>query len=157
VKRTSLATWIALLALGAGMPALASPHVHESHAAPARLSFDHGRKWATDDALRRHMGEIRDMLARESSAILAGKLTDERSKAMGLAIEAHVAAIVRDCKLEPEADANLHLIVAELVEAADILQGKSSRHWPDRGATKAVRASQMYATYFDHPGWIPVH
>jgi hypothetical protein len=161
MKRTPAAICIAALALGAAVPAYAtSPHSHEAaHAAsPAqgRLSFDQGRKWSTDEALRRHMEEIRAALAQRREAILDDKLTSRDERALAETIENRVAAILTDCKLEPRADANLHLIVADLVQAADILQGKS--RLPRRtGATLAVRATQMYATYFDHPGWVRVY
>ena len=154
MKRNA-AFFIVLLALAAA-PALASPHSHGDHAAPRQLTFDEGRKWTTDEPLRRHMGEIRSALAANSSRILAGKLTDEEARALGAAIEARVAGIVTDCKLPPEADANLHLVVADLVQAADILQGRTKQR-AQQGTAIASRATQMYATYFDHPGWTPVH
>jgi hypothetical protein len=157
MKRHAAALLFAIAPLAAA-PAFASPHSHEAHgAAPeARLTLDHGRRWATDEALRRYMGEIRDALAPWSEAILAGKLTNEQALTLGMHIEMKVAAIVADCKLPPEADARLHVVVADLLEAARVMQGQSKRE-PARGTAQAVRATQMYATYFDHPGWQPVH
>jgi hypothetical protein len=157
MKRNAAIFSIALLALGAA-PALANVHSHEpaAHGVPAFLAFDEGRKWATDEALRQRMGEIRDALAGQSRAILAGDLGDQEARALGAQIESRVAAIVTECNLPPAADANLHLVVADLVRAADILQGRTSQK-PQRGTAIAVRATQMYATYFDHPGWRPVH
>ena len=156
MKRNA-ALFIAMLALGAAAPAFASPHPHQDHAATQALTFDQGgRKWETDEPLRRHMGEIRSALAAKSSRILTGKLTDEEAFALGAAIEARVAAIVTDCKLPPAADANLHLVVADLVRAADILQGRTKER-AQRGTAVASRATQMYATYFNHPGWKPVY
>ena len=158
MRRNSLALCIAAIALGTTVPAYAAdPHsrgVHPNAAQPAqdRLSLDQGRKWPTDEALRRNMEEIRAALAQRRNEILGDWLTPEQERALAGTIENRVAAIVADCKLEPRADANLHFIVADLVQAADILQGKASG--PRRnGATLAVRATQMYATYFDHPGW----
>ena len=157
MKRNAAIFGIALFALGA-VPALANVHSHEPsiHGAPAVLSFDEGRKWATDEALRQRMGEIRDALADQSRAILSGDLGDAEAQALGAKIESRVAAIVTECSLPPAADANLHLVVADLVRAADILQGRTKQK-PQRGTAVAVRATQMYATYFDHPGWKPVH
>lgn len=161
MKRTKAAACIAALALGATASAYAAAErLHEAHAhaatpAPGTLSLDEGRKWATDEALRLHMEGIRSALAQRREAILAGRLTPQDERALADTIEKRVAAILTDCKLDPRADANLHVIVADLVEAADILQGKAKQP-PRRGAVLAVRASQMYATYFSHPGWRPV-
>lgn len=132
-------------------------HGHASHgSAKPALALDNGRQWATDQALRRHMGEVRAMLAVHREAILEGSLSEKDAHVLGSAIEAKVAAILTECRLDPEADRNLHAIVAQLVEAADILQGKSRRVPAAKGARHAVRAAQMYATYFSHPGWVPV-
>ena len=156
MKRNVTALCLTLLALGAAAPVLAVPHSHDAHAAPAQLSFDHGRKWATDEPLRRYMDEIRSAIASRSSRILGGELTDEEARVLGSAIELRIAGIVTDCKLPPEADANLHLVVADLVQAADILQGRTKQR-PQAGTAVAARATQMYATYFEHPGWKPVY
>ena len=157
MTRISAVLGIAFVTLGIAVPVLAMPHSDSSHAAhEARLAFDQGRKWATDEPLRRHMGEIRAALSQRSGDILAGRLTDRQAQDLGTLIEARVALIVTDCKLPPEADANLHLIVADLVEAAEILQGRTKQK-PQRGTAIAARAAQMYATYFDHPGWKPVY
>lgn len=161
MKRTSAALWIAALALGAGIPAYAAgPHSHEPHAnapypAQDRLSLDQGQKWATDETLRRYMEEIRASLEQSRDAIQRDRLAPEQERALARAIESRVAAIVTDCKLEPRADANLHLVVADLVQAADILHGKTKLE-PRHGAVRAIRAMQMYATYFDHPDWKPI-
>lgn len=147
------------ITLGGITPVVATVHSHDAasmQGATTRLAFDQGRKWATDEALRQHMGAIRNALAKQSGAILAGSLSDADAHSLGVQIESRVASIVSDCKLPPAADANLHLVVADLVQAADILQGRTN-HKPQRGTAIAARATQMYATYFDHPGWAPVH
>ena len=121
----------------------------------ASMRYDDGRKWSTDDQLRRYMGEIRDLLALQRSNIVARNLMPEEAALLGAGIESGVVAILTDCRLGAEAAHNLHLVVAELVQAADILQGRASGT-PMQGAGKALRAVQMYATYFDHPNWRPV-
>ena len=55
----------------------------------------------------------------------------------------------------PTDDANLHLIVAELLAGADAMQGKS-KTTPAAGAAQAVRAVNQYGRYFDHAGWKPL-
>lgn len=160
MKRNAAVILIAIASLGAN-DALASPaphdsaHAHHASASP-RPTFDDGRKWATDEPLRRHMEAVRELLARHSSAVLQGELTWDQAKVLGADVELKVAAILADCRLAPGADANLHLILADMVEGADILQGKT-RHRPEAGTAKVARATQMYATYFEHPGWRPAY
>lgn len=152
MKRNLAAAVIAAFTIVA-VPAWAteSHHAHGRDNPYAALQLDAGRKWATDEPLRRHMGELRDTLAKNAAQ---AKPTRAQYKALGESVERSVAGIVRDCKLEPRADENLHVIVAELVQAADQLKGASSEK-PQRGAARAARALEMYAAHFDHPGFKP--
>lgn len=127
------------------------------HAAgePAKLVLDHGKKWPTDEPLRKGMTVIREALAAKHDAIHKGKLASAEYKALGGTVETQVATIVAQCKLEPAADANLHLIIAELLAGADAMQGKS-KTTPAAGAAQVVRAVNQYGQYFNHPGWKPL-
>lgn len=155
-RRTLLAAaLVTAFALGTGAPTLAAdPHQHAA-GEPSKLVLDHGKKWATDEPLRKNMIEIRVALAAREAGIHKGTLTPDDYKALGVLVEARVATIVAECKLEPAADANLHLIVAELLAGADAMQGKSKTK-PGAGAVKAVRAVNEYGRYFNHPGWKPL-
>ena len=154
--RTFAVTLAALVfALGASAPALAADtHAHGA-AAPSKLTLDHGKKWTTDAPLRQRMGEIRALLAPQLGPIHAGRLPSADYQALGAAVEQKVAAIVAECKLPPDADAMLHLIVADLVAGADIMQGKTDGK-PAEGAHKVVTAANAYGRYFDHAGWKPL-
>ena len=57
-----------------------------------------------------------------------------------------------NCKLEPAADANLHVIIGELNAAADAFKGASAAD-AEEAMQRAVRATQDYSRYFDHPGF----
>lgn len=143
---------ILFLALLLGPAAAARAHDHDhSHdeaAAPAQLSLNKGQKWATDDALRQAMGRIRTELA----ASQGGKGTQEQQHALGNKVNEQIAFLMQNCKLDKEADAMLHLILAEIIAGADALTGQDG----DRaraGADKIGHALKNYATYFEHPGW----
>jgi len=156
IRRTLLATaLVTAFALGAGAPTLAAdPHQHAA-GQPTKLTLDHGKKWATDEPLRKNMGDIRAALAAKEAGIHKGALTSDEYKAIGTLVEARVATIVAECKLEPAADANLHLIVADLLAGADAMQGKS-KTTPAAGAVQTVRAVNQYGRFFTHPGWKPL-
>ena len=157
MKRTVFATAMAAftLALATPVPALVSLSHAEHGAQAGQLQLDQGRKWVTDEALRRHMNTLRDALAERRQGIVERSLSAREYADLGGRIEQAVIAILSDCRLAPEADRNLHLIVAELVQASDTLQGRTEVSFA-HGASKALRAVQLYATYFEHPGWRPV-
>jgi hypothetical protein len=131
------------------------PHSHDGPAPLHQLSLDHGRKWATDAPLREGMEQIRAALAQRHAGLKKGTLGDAQYAQLGDAIERNVASIVANCKLAPEADANLHVVVVQLVDAADALKGTSAMGRAE-GAQKAMTALNLYGRYFDHPGWKPL-
>ena len=100
--------------------------------------LDHGKKWATDEPLRKYMSEIRAALAAKQGGIHKGTLAPEDYKALGTLVEARVATIVAECKLEPAADANLHRIVAELIAGADARSVKDCVDQLDAGPKQAI-------------------
>ncbi|MBL0142469.1 MAG: hypothetical protein IPP91_10335 [Betaproteobacteria bacterium] len=146
------ATLVAALTLGTGFAAFAADSHQHASGEPAKLALDHGKKWATDAPLRKAMGELRAALAAKHESIHKGTLTPADYKMLGTTVEAKVATIVAECKLEPAADENLHIIVAELIAGADAMQGKSKTA-PAAGAVLAVQTVNRYGDYFDHPGW----
>jgi hypothetical protein len=71
-------------------------------------------------------------------------------------VEAEVANIVSNCKLEPKADAQLHLIVADLLAGSEQMAGKVKKAKREDGAVKVIGALEKYATYFDDPQFRPI-
>ena len=98
------------------------------------------------------MSRIRDALTAELPAIHSGKATTEQYRALAQKTNDQIAFMVKNCKLDREADAMLHLVLADIIAGADAMigQGSSEAH---KGAAKIAHALENYATYFDHPGW----
>lgn len=144
----------AALVLGPVPLAIAQTPAH-GHADAPTLILDHGKRWPTDAPLRHHMNDIRATMAGSLARIEQGTLPRADYVKIGASVESKVASIIADCKLPPEADAMLHVIVAGLVDGADVMQGKSAGE-PAAGAHKVVTALDNYAQYFDHAGFEPL-
>lgn len=142
----------ALLGVGA-QPGLAQQHDHSHGAAgPSQLTLNNGQKWVTDDKLRLGVSRIRAALAAELPAIRAGRTTVQQYRALAQKTNDQIAFMLQNCKLEPKADAMLHLLLADISAGADAMQaikGSEARH----GAEKIEHALENYGAYFDHPGW----
>lgn len=131
----------------------AAPAQHHDHGhAPQALTLDHGKKWASDAPLRQHMANLRAVFAEQVPAIHKGSLPASGYKALAEKTEAEVAAIVAECKLAPEADAMLHLIIADMLAGAEIMANKAPGK-PAAGAHQVVTALNQYGRHFEHPGW----
>lgn len=153
IRRNSLAAAVlAACALGAGIAAFAGDPHQLAAGEPDKLVLNHGEKWATDQPLRRGMGAIRALMTSRLEAIHKRKLTPHAYKSLGAAVEQQVAGIIAQCKLAPEADAVLHLVIADLLSGAATMQGRTKEE-PGQGAHEVVTALNNYGRYFDHRGW----
>lgn len=140
--------------LGLSAQAPAAEHAHE-HAQATAKPLPPGKRWPTDAPLREGMTKIRAAIEPQLKAVHAGQLPAERYKAIAGQAESQVAYIVGHCKLQPEADAALHGILAQLNEGIEAMSGKPGLP-PSDGAARLVAALNDYGQTFDHPGWKPL-
>ena len=127
-------------------------HQHEGRGA-ATPTLNNGQKWPTDAPLRQGMAGIQAALQRQLPAIHENKLNAAQYRALAKRTNTQIAFMVANCKLAPEADAQLHLIIAELGAAAETMSGKDQTQSRQKGAMRLQHALETYGTYFDHPGW----
>ncbi len=109
----------------AGTSLAATSHDHgHGEGAPA-LQLDAGKRWATA-----RYGELAET------------------------VRGQVAYMVENCKLSAEADAQLHLIIAQLLAGADAMSGAPAGQRD--GAVTVVGALGDYATYFADDSFKPL-
>lgn len=155
--RTSALVAATALALGFWTHAIAqAAHTHRPDAVVQALTLNAGQRWATDEHLRKAMGTIRDGMNASLQDIHRGTLADAKYGALAEMVNAEVSFMVSNCRLEPKADAQLHLLIAELLEGADAMAGKRTQGTRQHGAQKVIGALEDYDTYFDDPGWKPL-
>ena len=136
-----------LLAAITALPAQAQ-HSHQ-HPAPAAAQAAPAQRWATDVPLRTGMAKIRtavDALQHyERGHMGAGQAVELASE-----IQQQIAYLVANCKLDPQADAALHVIIAELGANAQALKDDPS----DLGVIPPMRqALQHYPRQFVDSTW----
>ena len=161
-QKTSSALHTFLIVAGLSLTAasLAAPaHKHDSHgdqAAPTTLQLNAGKKWATDEPLRKSMENIRKSVEASLHQIHENRLTAAGYGMLAHKVQGEVGNIVSNCKLEPQADAQLHLIVADLLAGSEQMAGKVKQAKRQDGAVKIIGALEKYATYFDDPQFKPI-
>jgi len=147
----------AAMAVALSTPALAQAATHgHDGAEPLRLTLNQGRKWATDEPLRAGMGRIQKLVEPQLAAAHAGKLTPAQYAQLATQVETEIGGIVANCKLEPKADAMLHLVIADIGEGTDAMAGKNPRVRPALGLVKVAQAVNQYGSHFDDPGFRPI-
>ncbi|MCA1804930.1 MAG: hypothetical protein LC646_06250, partial [Xanthomonadaceae bacterium] len=114
------------------------------------LVLNEGERWTTDAALREGMERVHATFVEVLPAYQRGEFTPEAATDTARAIDDHVAFLVENCKLEPAADAVLHVLVGELLQGAEALRQAPQS---GEGLPRIHAALRDYPRYFDHPGW----
>ena len=145
-------TAVPLLLLAAMTAPLARAQDGHQHHAPATAAAPAvpAQRWATDAPLRKGMGQIRtavDALQHYER----GRMGPEQAVALATQIQEQVAYLVANCKLEPQADAALHVIIAPLLQGAQALKAAPT----NLAAIAPMReALADYARNFDDPDFM---
>jgi hypothetical protein len=133
----------------------AEPAGHHEHGAAGltALKLNSGKKWGTDEPLRKGMAEIRNAVAADKETIHAGKMSAAKYDVLANKIDGQVAYVVQNCKRPPEADAQLHMILAEMAQGLDAARGKDKKVNRRAGVENIIASLGAYNKNFDHPGW----
>jgi len=144
----------ALIVSGTSLAADSVVHDHDHGDAPFELQLNNGEKWAIDAPLSKAMGDI-NLLMRESiETIHEDQLPAAEYVPLADQINDSVAYMVANCELPPEADAQLHMIIAQLVTGADKMAGNNADATPREGAVQVLGALEAYEQYFDDPEFV---
>lgn len=131
-------------------------HGHRHDAPPAKLQLNAGKKWETDAPLRQAMGNIRQAMAGALHDIHENKLPKPGYAALAQKVEDEVGQMVAHCKLDAAADAQLHLVIEDLLAGAERMAGKLKSAKRRDGAVRVIGALDKYAAHFDDPGFKPI-
>lgn len=129
-------------------------HTHDhghDHGTPPQLA--EGQLWTTDAPLRAAMTRIRAAVDKNTPGYRQGTLQPADARALAAAIEDDIAYMVANCKLEPEPDAALHVLIARMMNAAAVLKTDAMS---EMGLPQVVSALTEYGSTFDHPDWAPM-
>ena len=114
------------------------------------LALDDGQKWPTDASLRKGMREIRALVA--DSPFSTGSATADplAAKQIAMGVEGQVAYLIKNCELEPKADAALHVLISDMLEGAEALKKATPSA---AGLALINNALAEYPKYFDDERW----
>ena len=142
------------VALSSPLAALAATDAHDhGKSAPHKLELNAGKKWGTDDALRQAMSTIHQTVSQTLPTAHSGKAKVADYEAFGKDVTAQITYIVENCKLDPKADEQLHIIVADMMSGVEAAEGKEGEKKRAAGVVKVAQAANAYGKHFDHAGW----
>lgn len=122
---------------------------HKGHHQPqAATQVKSDKKFVADDNLKSRMGAVLDAVKALEAAGVNKNKNDSVIEA-GKKIEATVNDIFKTCKLEPDADAAIHPILADLLKGASFFKKGNAKE----GHEKIHKALLKYEETFEHAGW----
>ena len=141
----------AILPFGSAIFAQDSGTAHEHHAAHALdLNDNDGQKWTTDESLRQGMHSIRQSFQSRLPGFRERSLETGQYEALADDADDQLMYMFNNCDLPPDADAELHKLLAFISGAVSDLRSEEDRR---NGMMLLHKALDAYPAYFDHPGW----
>lgn len=152
MRRTTLLPFgLALMLALSGTVAPAQTSSHEGHAATElSLTLNNGEKWRGDASMIQGMSGIRDAMAHRMGAIHDNTLPADSYPALAAEVQGQVDYMVENCRLSPEVDAQLHMVLGQVLEGVAAMEGGDDQR---AGAVRIVQALNAYGEHFEHPGW----
>ena len=96
------------------------------------------------------MDAFQSTLAAAIPAIHDRTLTAAQYAELAGKLEKHLHAIMSQCKLSPDADAQFHILLVEFFGGIETMKADGDRM---KGAVRIVRGLGTYGEFFEHPGW----
>jgi hypothetical protein len=112
-----------------------------------------GRLWPTDEPLRTAMTRIRSAVEQAAPAYERSELQAADTEKLAATVEESVAYMVANCKLSPDADAALHVLIGRMTSAAAALRSDPRS---GAGVPELFAVLHDYQSAFEHPGWPPL-
>ncbi|PKH85296.1 hypothetical protein [Colwellia sp. Bg11-28] len=131
---------------------VASEHEHShGHASTEQgMQLDQGKKWPIDASLHLGMSKIKASIEENISEIHHNQFTDAQYKSLAEKVDAQLAYLFEHCKLPADADAQLHILLFDMMQASKQMQSSDN---PRAGAITAIKSLQKYPHYFDDKEW----
>lgn len=147
----SFSTLLGVSLFGSAVFAQDSGADHEHHAAhELELSDNDGHKWATDESLRQGMDSILQSFQSRLPGFREKTLEVAQYEALADDVEGQLVFMFNNCDLPPDADAQLHRLLAFITGAVSDLRSEGEKR---NGMMSLHKALDAYPAYFDHPGW----
>lgn len=149
---------VALLALPLGTltgtaMAAETAHAHHGHEAHGTMELNQGQKWEIDDALFQGMNELHKVVSTALEGVEANTLKADDYTNMSGEITTQFTYIMENCNLEPEPDIQLHILLSNIIQNIEVIEGKVDGEQPEDGVLKMAEALNSYGEYFNHPNW----
>lgn len=153
-RSTSFKVYGALGLMFFAISVYADEHAHKPSERNAERTMTPGKKWGTDEALRRGMDNIRQAMTASLEDIEKERLGAQDYQRLAEVVDKNVADMVKNCKLTKEADAAFHnIVLTDLTQSMALIRTSPKIQTQRAGALGVLQSLRHYGEYFQHPGW----
>ncbi len=149
-KHIAILTGLSLLLSASSFSVIAEQHQHHHKQQSAELVLNQGEKWRIDSSLHLGMSKIKQELQTNLKQIHHDKFTAKQYQTLALQLDQHLGFLFENCQLAPEADAQLHVLLARIIKGADKMKHAADKK---QGAVLVIQALQDYPRYFNDANW----
>lgn len=135
---------VLILALTCGAFAEEHSHSHEGH--NTQMVLNEGKKWQSDQTLKVNMAALEEKFDSVHKLFETKKVKSSDYKMLAKQIGDSTSQIVKNCKLEPKADATLHVVLGKLLAAQENLKNPKKRIVALREIHESLN---LYHEYFE--------
>lgn len=128
----------------------AEEHRHDHGNSTEKLSLNQGEKWQIDNSLYLGMSNINQAVQAKLNDIHYDKFSSEQYLQLATQVDQQIAYLFEHCKLPPEADTQLHLLLAKIMRGSSMMKENKT---PKQGAIFVIQALRDYPTYFNDKDW----
>lgn len=137
-----------LLAIAYSFSVTASEHHHEQN--NSQLVLNQGEKWEIDDSLHVGMSGIKQEIIKNLDEIHHERFTKQQYADLVVTLDKLLAFLFENCKLPPLADAQLHILLANVMQGVDKMKNSENKK---QGAILIIQSLKTYPVYFNDPNW----
>ncbi|HUH87368.1 MAG TPA: hypothetical protein VL003_04870 [Pusillimonas sp.] len=138
-----------------GMAWAQADHAHDS-AAHSAMELNQGRKWGIDAPLRHGMNALHSDITTALNKVHDGKMSEADYDKLAESVNTQFLYIVENCKLEPAPDAQLHIVLGNVMQGLEAVKGNVPQQNRADGVVKIAQTLNTYGQFFEHEGWKPI-
>lgn len=128
-------------------------HGHHGHEVHGSMELNQGQKWEIDDALFQGMNELHQIVSIALEGIEENSLKADDYTNMSGELTTQFTYIMENCNLEPEPDIQLHILLANIIQNIEVIEGKVDGEQPEDGVLAMAKTLNSYGEHFNHPNW----
>lgn len=134
-----------------GLTTMVNAEEHQHHnLAEQVLQLNNGVKWPTDESLHTGMANIRQQLMLNLENIHYDRFSAQQYSALAKEFDEQVRYLFENCKLPVQADAQLHLLLARIMQGNNMMKSLNNER---EGAVMIMQALKDYPIYFNDENW----